>query len=185
MLYYGDPVYAFSRRNEGSGKEIICIFNNSANEQSRQITLNPGLTSYTIGTQLTDLLETNTVINVQEGETSGSRVLNITIPANSALILASGYPSEYHQPEYQQTKVIIHYDAGFGNTIYIRGNELPLNWDNGQRCENVNSDTWQFVMERPNSGNIEFKVLLNDSTWESGNNHVVRVGSTVEIWPTF
>lgn len=182
---YGDSVYAFSRRNEGNGREIIAIFNNSASSQTRTFTLNPGTTSYTIGTQLTDLLNTNYVINVQEGDVENSRVITVTIPANSAVLLTSGYPAEYQQPAYTQTKVIIHYDAGFGNAIYIRGDTLPLNWDFGQKCENVDANTWQFVMERPLSGEIEFKVLLNDTTWESGANHVVQVGNTLEIWPSF
>lgn len=182
---YGDSVYAFSRRNEGTGKEIICLFNNSATAQTRTITLNPGLTSYTIGTQLTDLLNTNRVVNVTEGVEANSRVIEITIPANSAIMLANGYPAEYNQPSYQQTTVIIHYDAGYGNSLYIRGNTLPLNWNFGQKCRNVDSNTWMFVMERPVSGNVEFKVLLNDSTWETGNNHVVQVGNTIEIWPSF
>ena len=182
---YGDSVYAFSRRNDGNGREIIAVFNNSASAQTRTFTLNPGTTSYTIGTQLTDLLNTNYVINVQEGDVENSRVITVTIPANSAVLLTSGYPAEYHQPDYTQTKVIIHYDAGFGNTLYIRGDTLPLNWDFGQKCENIGSDTWQFVMERPISGEIEFKVLLNDTTWETGDNHVIQVGDTIEIWPSF
>ena len=182
---YGDSVYAFRRRNEGNGAEIICIFNNSASAQTRQITLNSGLTSYTIGTQLTNLLATNDVFCVEAGEISGSRVIHVTVPANGALLLTSGDPEEYHQPSYEQTKVIVHYDAGFGNSISIRGNTLPLNWEFGQKCENVNTNTWQFVMERPVGGSIEFKVLLNDSTWESGDNHVVKAGSTMEIWPSF
>lgn len=182
---YGDSVYAFSRRNEGNGKEIICLFNNSAAEQTKTITLNPGKTSFTIGTQLTDLLDTDRVIAVTEGAEQNSRVITVTIPANGAILLTSGYPEEYHQPEYTQTKIIIHYDAGFGNTLYIRGNTKPLDWDAGQKCENINANTWQFVMERPVSGNVEFKVLLNDTTWESGNNHVVQVGNTIEITPCF
>lgn len=181
----GDPVYAFSRRNDGNGKEIICVFNNSPTAQTRTISLNPGTSSYTVGTQLTDLLGTNSVINVQEGESLGSRYIQVTVPANSALMLTSGYPAEYQQPAYQQTKVLIHCDAGFGNTLYIRGDTLPLNWNFGMKCENVSSDTWEYTMERPVSGSAEFKVLLNDSTWESGNNHVVQVGNTVEIWPSF
>ena len=43
---YGDPVYAFSRRNEGNGREILCVFNNSASAQTKTITLNAGKTSY-------------------------------------------------------------------------------------------------------------------------------------------
>jgi glycosidase len=182
---YGDAVYAFSRRNDGNGKEIICLFNNSASAQTRTITLNPGTTSFTIGTQLTDLLNTNTVINVQEGSVQNSRIITVTLPANSAVMLTSGYPAEYHQPTYSQTKIIIHFDAGWGNSLSIRGNGEPLNWDSGLKCENVSSNTWQFIIERPLSQALEFKVLLNDTTWESGNNHVVQPNGTIEIWPNF
>ena len=40
-------------------------------------------------------------------------------------------------------------------------------------------------MERPVSGSVEFKILLNDETWESGNNHIVQVGNTIEVTPDF
>ena len=182
---YGDAVYAFSRRNDGNGNEIICLFNNSASPQTRTITLNPGTTSFTIGTQLTDLLDTDTVINVKEGTVENSRIITVTLPANGSMMLTSGYPAEYHQPTYSQTKIIVHYDTGFGNSLTIRGSEAPLNWDSGLKCENVNDNTWQFVIERPLPQSLEFKVLLNDTTWESGNNHVVQNGGTVEIWPNF
>lgn len=182
---YGDSMYAFCRRSEESNAEILCIFNNSASAQTRQIALHSDQTNYGIGTRLTNLLETNDVLLVEEGETPGSRVIHVTVPANGALLLTSGRPEAYHQPAYRQTKVVIHYDAGFGNHIYIRGDTRPLSWAFGQRCENVDANTWQFVTERPVSGRVEFKLLLNDSTWEAGNNHVVRVGSSVEIWPSF
>lgn len=186
-LYYshGDPVYAFSRRNEKNGNELICLFNNSASEQTRTITLNPGGASFTTGAQLTDLLNTDSVIQVQEGDVPNSRSITVTLPPNSARMLTSGCPAEYHQPVYTQTRVIIHYDTGFGNTLSIRGDTLPLHWDFGQRCENVDAATWQFILERPVSGNLSFKVLLNDTTWESGNNHVVQAGGTIELWPSF
>ena len=147
--------------------------------------MNPGTTSFTIGTQLTDLLNTDTVVNVEEGAEQNSRVITFTLPANGAMMLTSGYPSEYHQPAYSQTRIIVHCDAGWGNNITIRGNEAPLNWDSGLKCENVNSNTWQFIIERPLSQELEFKVLKNDSVWESGNNHVVQNGGSIEIWPNF
>lgn len=186
-LYYscGDPVYAFSRRNKQSGKEIICLFNNSAAKQLRTIPLKPGTNNFRVGTQLIDLLDTDRVITITKGTKKNSRAITIAIPANSAILLTDGCPKAYHQPQYTQTKVIIHCDVGFGNTLFIRGDIKPLNWDFGQRCENINANTWQFVMERPVSGCVEFKVLLNDTIWESGSNHVVRVGNTIEITPAF
>lgn len=190
-LYYscGDPVYSFSRRNLEDGEEIICIFNNSAVEQSRSITLHPEKTGLMIGTYLTDLLETDRIIAVQDGQEQkreqNSRVLNVTIPPNSAVLLAGGCLEEYHQPDYFRTKVIIRYDVGFGNTLYIRGNCTPLNWHFGQKCENVDASTWQFVMERPVSGDIGFKILINDSIWELGNDHIVQAGNTITISPVF
>ena len=182
---YGDPVYAFSRRNEGNGREILCVFNNSASAQTKTITLNAGKTSYTIGTQLTDLLNTDYVVNVTEGAEANSRVVTVTIPANSAVLLTSGYPEEYNQPDYQKTTVIVHCDAGYGNTLYIRGDTLPLDWSSGRKLQNVDANTWVFEMERPVSGSVEFKILLNDEAWESGNNHIVQVGNTIEVTPDF
>lgn len=182
---YGDSVYAFSRRNKQDGGEIICLFNNSATDQTRTIPLPPKKTSFTVGTQLTDLLDTNRVILVQKEKPQNHRAITATIPANSAILLTNGHPAEYHPPAYSQTKVIIHYDAGFGSILYIRGDTMPLHWDFGQKCENVDSNTWQFVMERPVSGRIEFKILQNDTAWECGSNHIVQVGDSIEIWPDF
>ena len=146
---------------------------------------NAGKTSYTIGTQLTDLLNTDYVVNVTEGAEANSRVVTVTIPANSAVLLTSGYPEEYKQPDYQKTTVIVHCDAGYGNTLYIRGDTLPLDWSSGRKLQNVDANTWVFEMERPVSGSVEFKILLNDETWESGNNHIVQVGNTIEVTPDF
>lgn len=186
-LYYsgGDPVYAVSRRNETTGDEVVGIFNKSPSPQTRTIYLNAGTTSWTIGTQLTDLLNTDTMLAVEEGATPNSRKITFTIPGNSALMLTNGYPEEYSPPGVTQTKIIIHYNAGFGNSISVRGDTTPLNWSWGQKAENVDANTWQYVMERPTGGTIEFKVLLNDSTWETGSNHTVTVGSTVDIYPSF
>lgn len=186
-LYYSssDPVYAVSRRNDSTGDEVVGIFNNSPSSQTKTIYLSQATSSWTIGTQLTDLLKTDTNITVEEGATANSRKITFTIPGNSAMMLTNGYPVSYTPPTYTQTKIIIHYNAGFGNSISVRGDTTPLNWTWGQKSENVDANTWQLVMERPTSGTIEFKVLLNDSTWETGSNHTVTVGNTVDIYPSF
>ena len=81
--------------------------------------------------------------------------------------------------------MIVHCDAGYGNTLYIRGDKLPLDWSSGRKLQNVDANTWVFEMERPVSGSVEFKSLLNDEAWESGNNHIVQVGNTIEVTPDF
>lgn len=182
---YGDPVYAFSRVNDRNGKGIIAVFNNSATPQTRTFLLDPRTVRCTSKTQFTDLLNTDYVVTMQENSVNFIPAVTIAIPANSARLLYNGYPEEYHQPAGRQTAIFIHYNTGFGNSLYVRGDTLPLNWDYGQRCENIDPNTWQFVMERPISGEIEFKLLLNDIIWESGENHVVKAGDTIEIWPSF
>ena len=81
--------------------------------------------------------------------------------------------------------VIINYDVGYGNKLYIRGNTSPLNWSYGKVCQNKGANVWVFLMEFAYPTSIEFKVLINDSIWETGNNHSVRTGNTIIIKPTF
>ncbi|WP_135552357.1 alpha-amylase family glycosyl hydrolase [Paenibacillus cymbidii] len=186
-IYYNssDPVYAVSRRNDSTGDEVVGIFNKSPNPQTKTIAISQATSSWTIGTHLTDLLNTGTTVTVAEGVVANSREITVTIPGNSAMLLTNGYPAEYAPPSPTQTKIIVHYNAGFGNSISVRGDTTPLNWTWGQKAENVDANTWQYVMERPTSGTIQFKVLLNDSTWETGGNHSVTAGSTVDIYPSF
>ncbi len=81
--------------------------------------------------------------------------------------------------------IVIHYDAGYGNTLYIRGNTSPLSWNRGQKCKNVNANTWVYEMECRWTGKVEFKILINDSTWENGYNHSVETGYMYDLFPSF
>ena len=85
----------------------------------------------------------------------------------------------------EKTRIVIHYDTGFGNGLTIRGDTSPLRWDFGQRCENKNADTWVFETERPKDGELRFKVLLNDAVWERGEDHRAAVGRETHIFPSF
>lgn len=81
--------------------------------------------------------------------------------------------------------VVVHYDVGFGNTLYIRGDTSPLSWDCGKECKNFGPSLWAYEMDCPYSKSVEFKVLINDSTWETGYNHSVDVGNAIHIVPQF
>ena len=174
-LYYraGDPVYAF-RRDARNGCCMLCVFNKAPKEQKRIIEVGKVLHN-----DYRNLLDTEKSFAVRDEK------LELTIPAYGALLLASGTVSAFVPTHTPKTKIIIRYDTGFGNTLFIRGDTLPLRWDSGHRCENVDENTWIFETERPQSGEIQFKVLLNDTIWEKGDNHFIAAKSEAEYIPSF
>lgn len=184
LYFHGDdPVYAFCRRSAAAGDAAVCIFNNSPIAQSRTISLK--MAGIKAGALLTDLLDTSCVIRAQKKKAADAVTVDVTVPANSALLLISGRPAEYHCPAITQTKMIIHCDTGFGHELFIRGNTFPLSWERGIRCQNINADIWQFVTERLETGSLEFKLLIDDAKWETGPNRKARAGETIELWPRF
>ena len=45
--------------------------------------------------------------------------------------------------------------------------------------------TWGNELQQDADKKFEFKVLLNDSAWETGYNHSVQLGNIIEISPNF
>lgn len=82
------------------------------------------------------------------------------------------------------TTVIAKIDAGFGNEVYIRGNDSGLAWDAGVPMTNKSADEWVWSSEAVTS-ELEFKVLINDKNWSAGPNGVVFPGATVVFEPAF
>jgi hypothetical protein len=74
-----------------------------------------------------------------------------------------------------------------GQFLFIRGNAAGLNWENGVKLAQMDWETFVFQANVPFSGELEFKVLLNDegSKWEEGVNHKITQGKKVEIVPAF
>lgn len=175
-LYYrpGDPVYSFKRESQAGDNSIICVFNNSPVKQSRNIYI-----SRALGKIYTNLLNTNERFVFEDN------VLNIQVPAYSALLLTSDGIESYIPEKVKRTKIVINYNAGWGNSIYIRGDTLPLSWNFGQKCDNVHESKWVFELERPSCEQIKFKVLINDVVWQSGEDIEASVGSEIVIWPQF
>lgn len=82
------------------------------------------------------------------------------------------------------TTVIAKIDAGFGNEVYIRGNNSGLAWDAGVAMTNKSADEWVWSSDAVTS-ELEFKVLINDKNWSAGPNGVVFPGATVVFEPAF
>ena len=83
------------------------------------------------------------------------------------------------------TVLRVHYppDAGFSR-VAIRGSGAPLNWTGGQVMTRLNATTFQ-VRIRSLAVAIEWKPLLDDTTWSRGANYRAEPGQTVDIYPHF
>ena len=59
------------------------------------------------------------------------------------------------------TTVYAHYNVGYGNSLYIRGDTSPLNWNSGIQMTNVNDNTWKWeTTSIPAGQKFECKVLI-------------------------
>lgn len=82
------------------------------------------------------------------------------------------------------TQVIVRFDCGFGNTLFIRGEGAGLNWDKGAPLKNVKANEWLFEsLENFTEGS--FKILVNDEHYEHGENHTLVCGKVTIIEPRF
>lgn len=84
----------------------------------------------------------------------------------------------------QKTRVIVKFDTGFSNQLYIRGKGANLSWDKGIPLKNVKADEWVWETDAPFT-TCEFKVLINDKYYETGENHPLHAGANVLYTPRF
>lgn len=183
-MWVEDNIFAFSRRDDATGQEIISVFNNGTSNESRQIPIRAE-SSLTIGTKLTNLLDTSITATIVEGGVTG-KMLDLTIPAKTAWVFTSDSVAAYTPPARTVTTIRVHYDVGLGNTMYLRGSSYPFTWDSGRSMLNTASDVWVYEMERiPAGQTVEFKPLINDQTWSTGDNFTVVGGDTIDIYPNF
>lgn len=82
------------------------------------------------------------------------------------------------------TRIIVKYDVGFNNSIFLRGEGAGLNWDRGIMLKNIKFDEWVWETNLPFT-NCEFKVLINDRQYELGENHHLHCGTSFEYTPHF
>ncbi len=82
------------------------------------------------------------------------------------------------------TQIVVKYDVGMNNTLSIRGNGAGLSWDRGVPLKNVGPDEWVWETNAPFS-DCEFKVLINDQSFECGENHHLGPGAKLQYTPSF
>jgi len=97
---------------------------------------------------------------------------------------SSPAPAIVTKPKGSRVTIIAKVDVGFGNSVYIRGDEPYLHWSRGVALGSVAGDKWEIVLtaiDRP----FQFKFLLNDADWSSGENLTASPGDTIEVTPSF
>lgn len=84
-----------------------------------------------------------------------------------------------------KTKIIARFDCGFPNSLFVRGEGIStLSWDKGTKMQNISPNEWLWESDRPCS-TMQFKILINDNSFELGENHTIAYGQAVEITPKF
>jgi predicted alpha/beta superfamily hydrolase len=78
--------------------------------------------------------------------------------------------------------VRVHYPAG-SHAVTVRGGAAGLSWTEGQPTT-ASGDTYSYTLTGV-SAPVEWKPLLDDTTWARGPNYHVSPGQTVDIWPHF
>lgn len=81
------------------------------------------------------------------------------------------------------TTIVAQTDIGWGNSMYIRGEGGGLSWDTGTLMD-WKDGVWTYTTTKA-TGPVEFKFLINDSEWQSGENTVVEAGSASITTPAF
>jgi hypothetical protein len=84
-----------------------------------------------------------------------------------------------------RSKIIIaRVNVGWGNTVYLRGEGGPLNWDVGEPMVCTGDDRWVWschAEELPR----QFKFLRNDQVWALGDNQAVSGADITVCSPRF
>jgi predicted alpha/beta superfamily hydrolase len=76
----------------------------------------------------------------------------------------------------------VHYPAG-SHSITIRGSAAGLNWTAGAATM-ASGDTFSYTLSGVTAA-VEWKPLLDDSTWAMGPNYHVASGETADVYPHF
>lgn len=83
----------------------------------------------------------------------------------------------------EKTRIIIHHE-GEKVDLYLRGEGPGLDWTRGTKLKAQEADEWIWETDEPFQTG-EFKVLINDKTYELGSNHRLYPGASIRINPKF
>ncbi len=82
------------------------------------------------------------------------------------------------------TRVTARVDVGLGHHLAVRGDAAPLSWDRGWWAHPAAADRWELVLTEV-SGAFAFKTLVDDVTWQTGDDVGAQAGDEIEVIPAF
>lgn len=118
-----------------------------------------------------------------KNDAKNGKLLKNNEPTQKTLTSHSSLDTESKKNSHK-TQIIVKYDVGFSNHLFIRGKGASLNWDKGTPLKNRKADEWIWETDG-HFTQCEFKVLINDQNYETGENHVLTAGSSVVYTPRF
>lgn len=81
------------------------------------------------------------------------------------------------------TVLRVKYPAGT-RAVFARGSKVPFNWNTGLPMVKVDDTTWALSVTTLGE-DLEWKPLLDDTTWSKGPNYDGRLGAVNEVAPRF
>lgn len=100
---------------------------------------------------------------------------------------AAGSPGEVELSG-RLTTLRVHYPLPAGKSLSVRGSLAPFDWSGGATMTRKAADLFELTIRDlrvPTGGVLEWKPLVDDSTWSRGQNFRVSPGQTVDIYPHF
>lgn len=115
-----------------------------------------------------------------------NKVVTTKAPDHKIASVTSSHATTPQSPSAKayKTRVTIKRDVGFNNSLTIRGCGANLSWEKGTPLKNISANEWiwetdvEFI-------SCEFKVLLNDKIYETGENHRIKCNSLAQYCPHF
>jgi len=108
----------------------------------------------------------------------------VTKKALAKKVAAKKAPTKKKSVAKSKTIITAKIDIGFGNTLFLRGDGPGLSWDAGVPMNSVDDDTWTATITGATS-QVIFKFLVNDITWNVGDDYVIDPSSEVILAPSF
>lgn len=89
------------------------------------------------------------------------------------------------QNNQKKTRIVVQVEEDFPSELYLRGEGVSgLSWEKGVHMKHERPEEWIFETDEPFSTG-SFKVLVNDQTYELGENHTLYPGASIRINPKF
>jgi len=82
------------------------------------------------------------------------------------------------------TRLVADVDVGWGHTLSIRGDGGPLSWERGWWAYPTTDDRWELLLTEAEAG-FAFKALVDDQTWQLGDDVLATPGDQVDFQPQF